>query len=160
VAAGESEILKKISFLLLRSAAARATLRAMNAILKYRGREVTQAEVGFIRELIAAHPGCSRRRLSQELCRAWNWVQYNDHDVFLLGKILTLLTRESLRDVPDGTWSAQWLDTVEARPVGQEMVTSKNGILSLPTPPTAKSVVVRLQQQCWCSPDAGGRRRF
>lgn len=55
--------------------------------------------------------------------------------------------RLTLRDVPDGTWSAQWLDTVEARPVGQEMVTSKNGILSLPTPPTAKSVVVRLQRQ-------------
>ncbi len=55
--------------------------------------------------------------------------------------------RLTLRNVPDGSWSAQWLDTVEARPVGQEMVTSKNGILSLPTPPTAKSVVVRLQRR-------------
>jgi hypothetical protein len=31
----------------------------------------------------------------------------------------------SLCDVPDGTWSAQWLNTVEARPAGQEMVTAK-----------------------------------
>ena len=51
----------------------------MNVILKYRGREVTEAEAAFIRELIAAHPGYSRRRLSQELCRAWNWVQPNGH---------------------------------------------------------------------------------
>jgi hypothetical protein len=79
VAAGESEILKKICPLGLRSASARAKLRAMNVILKYRGREVTAAEVAFIRELIAAHPSFSRRRLSQELCRAWNWVQPNGH---------------------------------------------------------------------------------
>jgi hypothetical protein len=52
-----------------------------------------------------------------------------------------------LRDVPDGIWSAQWMDTVEARPVGQETVTSKDGVLVLKTPPTAKSVVVRLQRR-------------
>ena len=79
MAAGESEILKKICHLGLRSASARAKLRAMNVILKYRGREVTDAEVAFIREMIAAHPSFSRRRLSQELCRAWNWVQPNGH---------------------------------------------------------------------------------
>jgi hypothetical protein len=79
VAAGASEILKKICQLGLRSASGRATLRAMNVILKYRGREVTDAEAAFIRDLIAAHPGVSRRRLSQELCRAWNWVQPNGH---------------------------------------------------------------------------------
>ena len=49
----------------------------MNVILKYRGREVTDGEVVFIRELIARHPTLSRRRLSEELCRAWNWVQPN-----------------------------------------------------------------------------------
>jgi hypothetical protein len=49
----------------------------MNVLLKYRGRSVTEAEAAFIRELIAAHPALSRRRLSEELCRAWNWVQPN-----------------------------------------------------------------------------------
>ena len=43
----------------------------------YRGRRVSAAEIGFIRELIAAHPGLSRRRLSAKLCQAWNWVQPN-----------------------------------------------------------------------------------
>jgi len=55
--------------------------------------------------------------------------------------------RLTLRGVPDGKWSAQWMDTVEALPVGQETVLSKNGVLVLKTPPTAKSVAVRLQRQ-------------
>ena len=55
--------------------------------------------------------------------------------------------RLTLRDVPDETWSARWMDTVDARPVGQETVTSKDGVLVLKTPPTAKSVVVRLQRR-------------
>lgn len=64
----------------------------MNVILKYRGREVTEAEVVFIRDLIAAHPTLSRRRLSQELCRAWNWVQPNGHlrDMVCRGLMLAL----------------------------------------------------------------------
>lgn len=43
----------------------------------YRGRKVSSADIVFIRELIAAHPGLSRRRLSTQLCQAWNWVQPN-----------------------------------------------------------------------------------
>ena len=53
--------------------------------------------------------------------------------------------RLTLRGVPDGKWNAQWTDTVEARLVGQETVISKDGNMVLKTPPTAKSVVVRLQ---------------
>jgi hypothetical protein len=64
----------------------------MNVILKYRGRVVTDADVAFIRELIAAHPTLSRRGLSQELCRAWNWVQPNGHlrDMVCRGLMLAL----------------------------------------------------------------------
>jgi len=43
----------------------------------YRGRVVTEADIEFIRRLIGAHPTASRRALSQELCRAWSWVQPN-----------------------------------------------------------------------------------
>jgi Domain of unknown function (DUF4338) len=49
----------------------------MEVMLKYRGRAVTDADVIFIRELIAANPGASRRALSTKLCEAWNWVQPN-----------------------------------------------------------------------------------
>jgi hypothetical protein len=53
--------------------------------------------------------------------------------------------RLTLRPVPHGKWEAQWTDTVEARQIGRETVTSKDGSVALNTPPTAKSVVVRLQ---------------
>ncbi len=49
----------------------------MDVVLKYRGREVTGADVQSIRRLIAAHPEASRRALSQMLCEAWGWVQPN-----------------------------------------------------------------------------------
>jgi hypothetical protein len=46
-------------------------------LLRYRGREITPTDTAFVQRLIAANPGWSRRRLSAELCRAWNWVQAN-----------------------------------------------------------------------------------
>jgi hypothetical protein len=49
----------------------------VDAVLSYRGRRVSVDDVAFIRELIARHPEASRRRLSEELCRAWQWVQPN-----------------------------------------------------------------------------------
>jgi Domain of unknown function (DUF4338) len=50
---------------------------AMKVVLRYQGRAVTQTEVEFIRELIAAHPDASRRKLSLLLCEAWDWRQKN-----------------------------------------------------------------------------------
>src|ERR1700721_4418300 len=44
---------------------------------RYRGRVVTADEVTFIRQLIAENPGASRRRLSAQLCEAWQWKQAN-----------------------------------------------------------------------------------
>lgn len=35
------------------------------------------SDVDLIRNLIAAHPGASRRALSKKLCEAWGWVQPN-----------------------------------------------------------------------------------
>jgi hypothetical protein len=49
----------------------------MDCVLRYRGKNITTVEVEFIRALIAAHPGLSRRKLSTKLCQAWNWVQAN-----------------------------------------------------------------------------------
>jgi hypothetical protein len=44
---------------------------------KYRGRVITAQDLAFIRELIAQHPGLSRRKLSARLCQAWEWQQAN-----------------------------------------------------------------------------------
>jgi len=49
----------------------------MGILLRYRGREVSEEDAAFIRELIANRPGKSRRALSEELCRAWDWRQQN-----------------------------------------------------------------------------------
>jgi len=54
--------------------------------------------------------------------------------------------RLTLGNVPHGTWSAQWIDTVEARIIRHQSVTAKNSILRLTTLPTAGSLVVRLQR--------------
>jgi len=64
----------------------------MNAILKYRGRVVTDGDVAFINQLIASHPTLSRRALSQKLCQAWNWVQPNGQlrDMVCRGLMLAL----------------------------------------------------------------------
>jgi hypothetical protein len=49
----------------------------MQKAWKYRGRSVSVAEIGFIRELIATDPEAGRCALSRRLCEAWNWKQAN-----------------------------------------------------------------------------------
>lgn len=46
-------------------------------LLSYRGRPISAADVEFIKNLMAEHPGLSRRGLSAVLARAWNMVQAN-----------------------------------------------------------------------------------
>lgn len=64
----------------------------MEPLLRYRGRAVTGADVQFINELIARHPGDSRRRLSEKLCEAWSWRQSNGalRDMVCRGMMLAL----------------------------------------------------------------------
>lgn len=64
----------------------------MEAVLRYRGREVSDADVVFIRELIARYPEASRRSLSKKLCEAWDWRQDNGalRDMVCRGLMLAL----------------------------------------------------------------------
>ena len=48
-----------------------------DVLLAYRGRQIREADVAFLRELIAQNPALSRRRLSVKVCEAWQWVQPN-----------------------------------------------------------------------------------
>ncbi len=59
---------------------------------KYRGRVVTEEEIVFIRELIAANRQDSRRELSRKLCEAWQWKQANGalRDMICRGLMLQL----------------------------------------------------------------------
>lgn len=64
----------------------------MATLLRYRGREVTDADAAFLRGLIEEHPTASRRALSRLVCQAWNWVQPNGalRDMVCRGLMLAL----------------------------------------------------------------------
>ena len=64
----------------------------MAVLLRYRGREVTDADAAFLRDLIERHPTASRRALSRLVCQAWNWVQPNGalRDMVCRGLMLAL----------------------------------------------------------------------
>lgn len=64
----------------------------METVLRYRGRAIEPADVAFIRELIAARPGASRRSLSIDLCEVWGWRQENGalRDAVCRGLLLAL----------------------------------------------------------------------
>jgi len=74
----------------------------MTVLLRYRGREVTDDDVAFIRDLIDRHPEKSRRALSQELCRAWDWRQQNGvlRDMVCRGLMLALHRAEHIELPP------------------------------------------------------------
>lgn len=59
---------------------------------RYRGREITAADILYIGELIAAYPGASRRTLSKKLCEVWQWRQPNGAlcDMVCRGMLLLL----------------------------------------------------------------------
>lgn len=74
---------------------------------RYRGRLISAAEVEFIRQLIAAHPGVSRRQLSLKLCESWAWRQANGAfcDGVCRG-LLLMLNRAGQIELPAARWEA------------------------------------------------------
>jgi len=48
-----------------------------SVVVRYRGKQITELQLEFIRRLIAEHPSLSRRRLSAMVCEAWDWRQAN-----------------------------------------------------------------------------------
>jgi len=73
----------------------------MEVKVRYRGHEITDADLASIRELIAAHPGASRCAVSRKLCEAWRWVQPNGNlrDMVARGLLLKL-HRAGLIELP------------------------------------------------------------
>ena len=73
----------------------------MHVEFSYRGKILHQDDIAFIRELIAQNPGLSRRKLSTQLCLAWNWVQANGHPRDMICRGLMLgLHRAGLIELP------------------------------------------------------------
>jgi hypothetical protein len=70
--------------------------------VRYRGREVSEADVEFIRELVVAHPQASRRALSLKLCSAWQWVQPNGVPCDAVAReLLLVLSRSGRIELPE-----------------------------------------------------------
>ena len=63
----------------------------MEIITTFRGCTITQSDIALIRQIISAHPSASRRFISQEVCRAWNWRQANGALKDMLCRSLLLL---------------------------------------------------------------------
>jgi len=78
----------------------------VDVVLRYRGRAITAADVAFLRELVAQSPAESRRRLSQQVCAAWGWVQPNGapRDMVCRGLLLTLARAGHLALPPARRW--------------------------------------------------------
>ncbi len=79
----------------------------MEVKLRYRGREITDADVISIRHLIAENPSASRYALSRKLCETWKWVQPNGalRDMVCRGLLLALdraglIRLPAVRNVP------------------------------------------------------------
>ena len=64
----------------------------MPAEWRYRGREIREAEIAFLRELIHEHPELSRYALSRKVWEAWQWKQANGElrDMVCRGLLLML----------------------------------------------------------------------
>ena len=59
---------------------------------RYRGRQISQEDILYIRALVERHPNESRRTLSTKLCEAWQWRQTNGalRDMVCRGLLLML----------------------------------------------------------------------
>jgi hypothetical protein len=77
----------------------------MDVELRYRGRTISRDQVTQVTELIATHPGASRRALSIRVCETWNWVQPNGAlcDALCRG-LLLILHRAGRITLPEPTW--------------------------------------------------------
>jgi hypothetical protein len=77
------------------------------ADFRYRGREIGEEEILFLRALIERHSNESRRKLSMRVCEAWQWRQANGawRDMVCRGMLLMLdragqITLPPVRCVP------------------------------------------------------------
>lgn len=74
----------------------------MKEVIAYRGRSVSEEDVTIVRKIIAAHPDGSRRFISQEVCRAWDWKQSNGilKDMVCRSLLLLLESKSLIKQPP------------------------------------------------------------
>ncbi len=89
----------------------------MDVVLKYRGRVIRESDLAVIRALVEEHPTASRRKLSQKLCVAWNWVQPNGTPCDMVCRGLMLaLERAGHLALPPVRWTPANPFVLRSRP--------------------------------------------
>ena len=84
---------------------------------RYRGREIWPEDIALIQRLMAENPRWSRRRLSAEVCRAWQWVQPNGTLCDMVCRSLMLqLHRAGLIELPVKRFSPRNNVVARAKP--------------------------------------------
>jgi len=73
----------------------------MKIVTRYRGRDIAESDLALVRQIVDAHPEGSRRFISQEVCRAWEWRQTNGTlKDMVCRSLLLLLQSEGLIKLP------------------------------------------------------------
>ena len=77
----------------------------MGETWRYRGQEITNEQVAFLREFIGTHPKSSRWKLSRQICEELGWKQANGalRDVICRG-LLLMLERAGVIELPPVRW--------------------------------------------------------
>lgn len=78
----------------------------MDGVLTYRGKIISETDIGFIQDIIDGDPKMTRRKLSRRICEAWGWVQANGalRDMVCRGLLLTLDRGGWIR-LPPSCWA-------------------------------------------------------
>jgi hypothetical protein len=78
----------------------------MDGVVRYRGKIISESDIGFIQGIIDTDPKITRRELSRRICMAWSWVQANGalRDMVCRGLLLTLHRGGWIR-LPPSRWA-------------------------------------------------------
>lgn len=70
--------------------------------ITYRGRIIDQEDISTIKKIITKYPDSSRRFISQEICRTWNWRQPNGYlkDMVCRSLLLYLESKDLIKQPP------------------------------------------------------------
>lgn len=90
----------------MRSTLEAASVAFVDGVLRYRGKIIGEADIGFIQDIIDADPKITRRKLSQRICSTLGWVQANGapRDMVCRGLLLTL-HRGGWITLPPSRWA-------------------------------------------------------
>ena len=73
----------------------------MEIVARYRGRDISKSDIAVVRQIIAACPDASRRFISKEVCRTWDWRQANGTlKDMVCRSLLLLLQSKGLIELP------------------------------------------------------------